>query len=69
MSKYEALWKYIKKENRQTLLLSFDEIKSIIGIEIDHSFLKYKKELLDYGFSVGKISLKNKTVEFHKESK
>jgi len=68
MSKYKALWKYIKKENNQTLLLSFDDINSIIGIEISHSFLNYKKELLDYGFSVVKISLKNKTVEFLKES-
>jgi len=68
MSKYEALWKYIKKENSQKLILSFDDIQSINGIEIDHSFLNYKKELLDYGFSVGKISLKNRTVEFHKET-
>ena len=28
--------------------------------------LSYKKELLDYGFKVGKISLKNKTVDFKK---
>jgi len=67
MSKYDALWGYISKENKLSLILSFDEIKAIIGIEIDHSFLNYKKELVRYGFSVGKISLKNKTVVFHKE--
>jgi len=49
------------------MVLSFDDIKKINGIEIDHSFLTFKKELVQYGFSVGKISLKNKTIEFHKE--
>ena len=34
---------------------------------IRHSFLNYKKELLDYGFKVGKISLKEQTVAFSKE--
>jgi hypothetical protein len=69
MSKYVQLWEYILKENKQSLVLSFDEIKDINGIEIDHSFLNYKKELLEYGYCVGKISLKNKNIEFHKEEK
>jgi len=69
MSKYEKLWEHISKENKQSLVLSFDEIKCINGIEIDHSFLNYKKELLIYGYCVGKISLKNKNIEFHKEDK
>ena len=38
----------------------------IAGIPIDHSFLNFKKELLNYGFKVGKISLKNKTVAFER---
>jgi len=67
MSKYDKLWKYIAAKNEQTITLTFDEIKVINGIDIDHSFLNYKKELKSYGFSVGKISLKNKTIEFHKE--
>ena len=46
--------------------LSFDQIQEIAGLPIDHSFLTYKKELKDYGFEVGKISLKNKTVNFKK---
>ena len=28
--------------------LTYDEIKNILGFEIDHSFLKYKKELENY---------------------
>ena len=66
MSKYNALWKFIKKNGRQSFKLSFDEIKSIAGIAIDHSFLNYKNELLQYGYKVEKISLKDKTVFFQK---
>lgn len=47
--------------------MSYDEIKTIAGVPIDHSFLTYKKELLDYGYKVGKISMKERTVEFVKE--
>ena len=66
MSKYDALWKYIQKKGGQSFTLSFDEIASIAGIPIDHSFLNYKKELLQYGYQVGKISLKDKTVFFQR---
>ncbi len=66
MSKYNALWKYIEKNGGQSLKLSFDEIKDIAGIAIDHSFLNYKKELLEYGYEVKKISLKEKAVLFQK---
>ncbi|HEX5172086.1 MAG TPA: hypothetical protein VFW11_23070, partial [Cyclobacteriaceae bacterium] len=62
MSKYSALWKYIKKNGGQSFKLSFAEIESIAGIPIDHSFLNYKKELLQYGYKVERISLKDKTV-------
>ena len=37
-----------------------------MGFEIDHSFLTYKKELKEYGYEVGKISMKEKTVTFRK---
>ena len=67
MSKYDKLWKYIADKNEESIKLSFNEIKVINGVEIDHSFLNYKKELSTYGFSVGKISLKNKTIDFHKD--
>jgi hypothetical protein len=66
MSKFDTLWAYIKKNDGATIKLSFAEIKEILGIEIDHSFLKYKKELIEYGYEVGKISLKEKSVIFNK---
>lgn len=66
MSKYQPLWEYIKKNNKEVYKLSYDDIKDILGFDIDHSFLKYKKELLDYGYCVEKISLKEKIVFFKK---
>lgn len=66
MSKYNALWEYIQKSARDSLKLTFEEIQNIAGTPIDHSFLKYKKELLEYGYQVGKISMKEETVIFHK---
>ena len=66
MSKYNALWEYVQKNGSLSLKLTFDEIKAIAGIEIDHSFLKYKNELVQYGYQVGKISLKERTVIFSK---
>ena len=33
---------------------------------MDHSFLSYKKELSEYGYQVGKISMKEQTVLFNK---
>lgn len=68
MSKYDSLWKYIQRSEEDSLDLTFSEIADIAGLPIDHSFLNYKKELLDYGYEVGKISLKNKTVHFKKLS-
>ena len=64
MSKYDKLWEHIKDNGDQEIKLTFDEIQEIIGFEIDHSFLNYKKELIQYGYKVGKISLKEKTVVF-----
>lgn len=64
MSKYDALWEYVQRCGKPTFKLTFDEIRNIAGIPIDHSFLKYKKELEDYGYQVGKISMKDKTVIF-----
>ncbi|MCI8737277.1 MAG: hypothetical protein HFI11_09935, partial [Lachnospiraceae bacterium] len=56
MGKYGALWEYVKNNGSQSFKLSFEEIQNIAGIPIDHSFLKYKKELTEYGYQVGKIS-------------
>lgn len=66
MSKYNALWEYVQKSGKKSFQLSFEEIQNIAGIPIDHSFLKYKKELTDYGYQVGKISMKEQTVCFRK---
>ncbi len=66
MSKYDALWKYVKENGSQSMKLTFEEIQNIVGIPIDHSFLKYKKELAEYGYEVGKISMKAQTVVFKK---
>lgn len=66
MSKYNTLWEYVQKTGKESFVLTFEEIQDIAGIPIDHSFLKYKKELTDYGYQVGKISMKEQTVCFHK---
>lgn len=66
MSKYSALWEYVKNSGVSSLQLTFAEIEEIAGIPIDHSFLKYKKELTEYGYQVGKISMKAQTVSFQR---
>ena len=66
MSKYDSLWAYVQKSEKTSFKLTFEEIESIAGIPIDHSFLKYKKELIKYGYQVEKISIKEKTVAFKK---
>lgn len=68
MSKYEKLWNYIKYNDKDSYSLSFDEIKGILGFDIDHSFLTYKKELPEYGYEVVKISMKNKRVMIQKNA-
>ena len=64
MSKYDALWTYVQKDGSPTIKLTFAQIQEIAGIPMDHSFLKYKKELTDYGYQVGKISMREQTVIF-----
>ena len=69
MSKYNALWEHIRNDERPELTLTFDEIRSISGTPLDHSFLNFKNELFAYGYAVGKISMKTRTVKFHKTAK
>ncbi len=57
MSKYEPLWNYLKENKKESYKITYEEIKNVLGFEIDHSFLSYKKELKDYGYEVGKISM------------
>ena len=66
-SKYNTLWEYVKNSGKQSLKLTFDEIQNIAGVPIDHLFLNFKKKLTNYGYQVGKISMKEKTVSFEKE--
>ena len=66
MSKYDKLWKYITDNNKLEYIFSYDDIKNILGFDIDHSFLTYKKELKEYGYEVLKISLKDKIVTIKK---
>ena len=66
MSKYEPLWKYLKDNNKETYKLSYEEIQSILGFKIDHSFLTYKKESKEFGYEVEKISMKDKYIFFKK---
>lgn len=64
MSKYEGLREYIQDSGKSRLELTFDEIARIAGVPIDHSFLKYRKELCTAGYRTEKISLKERTVVF-----
>jgi hypothetical protein len=66
MSKYEPLWKYLQSDGSPTLKLTYDEIEAVLGFPIDHSFLNAKKEAVDFGYQVGKISMKEKFVMFTK---
>ena len=68
MSKYEKLWEHLQADSSNVLKITFEEIKAILGFEIDHSFLTYKKEAGQFGYQVGKISLKEKHVTFNKLS-
>lgn len=66
MSKYEKLWKYVADRNEDSFVMSFAQLEEITGFPVDHSFLTYKKELNEYGFKVGRISMKAQTVAFER---
>ena len=66
MSKYDALWAWIRENGTDSFNLTFAEIEQIAGVSIDHSFLASKKELMGYGYQVVKISLQEQTVLFQK---
>ena len=69
MSKYLKLWEFIKEQSSDTLKLTYEEIETIAGVPLDHSFLTYKKELLESDWQVKKIHMKEKSVEFYKKFK
>lgn len=66
MSKYDPLWKFLSENGSSPIRLSFEQIRNLLGFEIDHSFLNYKKEAKQVGYQVEKISLKAKNVLFRK---
>ena len=66
MSKYDSLWNWIKNNGTDKFSLTFAEIEKIAGVPLDHSFLTMKKELIGYGFKVGKISMKEQRIMFEK---
>ena len=57
---------YLKILLKKPKLLSYEEIKNILGFDIDHLFLTYKKETKEYGYEVHKISMKEKTIIFNR---
>lgn len=67
MSKYDALWAHVRGQSGDALTLSFEEIERIAGVAVDHSLLRYKKELDGSGWRVDRISLKNRTIRFARE--
>ena len=66
MSKYTTLWEYVQNRNEQSFKMTYAEIENITGVPIDHSFLKYKEKLVEYGYEVGKISMKEQTGAFNR---
>ena len=66
ISMYDSLWKWLKENGTDSFKLTYAEIEEIAGIPIDHSVLKFKKELPEYGYRVGKISMKSETVASRK---
>ena len=66
MNKYHLLWQHIADREEDGFTLTFEQMEEIAGIPMDHSFLKYKKELTEFGRKTGKISMKNRTVAFER---
>ena len=68
MSKYFPLWQEVARSMQgvNKLMLTFEEVRDVLGFEIDHLFLDCKKELEEYGYKVGKISLKEQKITFEK---
>jgi hypothetical protein len=63
MSKYDQLWKYIADCGQDRLMIPFSAVEKIAGVPLDHSFLRYKKELLDYGYQVDNLFLKKQQIQ------
>ena len=68
MSKYSPLWQEVacRMQGVNKLMLTFEDVRDVLGFEIDHLFLDCKKELEEYGYKVDKISLKEQKITFEK---
>lgn len=69
MSKYTPLWEWLQTRKEPEVTLTFAQVEAIAGVPLDHSFLRYKKELVEYGCEVVKISMKAQTVLFIRSKK
>lgn len=66
VSKYKPLWVFLQGDGSDDIQFSFDRIKEILGFDIAHAFLTYKKEASAYGYLVEQISMKEKWVRFRR---
>ncbi len=66
MNNYATLWEYISSCKESNITLTFKRISEITGSHLDHSFLRYKKELAEYGYTVKKFLIKEQKVTFEK---
>ena len=66
MDKYIKLRQRFERKEEAQIVLTFEEIKDIAWIEIDHSFLSYKKNLEKYWYTLVQISQKDKFMKFEK---
>ena len=66
MRKHDALRESIRDRGQPRMTLFFDAVEELAGVPLDRSFLSCKKELTAYGYAVGRISMKNRTVLFIK---
>lgn len=69
MSKYDKLWQYVQNISEKEIQITFEKAEEILGFPINHSFLNYKKEAENFGYSVKKISLKNQHILFTQKDK
>ena len=60
--RYSVLAHYLKVSLKNSRFLKIPKLHP----QIDHSFLTYKKELIQYGYKVLKISMTEQTVAFEK---
>ncbi|MGN1451538.1 MAG: alpha/beta hydrolase [Eubacteriales bacterium] len=66
MCKYGPLWDYVGNCGKEKITLTFEKIAQIAGVPVDHSFLRFKKELTKYGYAVEKISMKEQKIVFER---